>query len=92
MSVLVNGSLAKEFFLLKDLRQGDPLAPILFLITAKSLAGVLRKVVEKDLMESLEIGDKKVKVNMLQYVDDTLFFLQSDYQKHVQHKGYFQFF
>jgi len=31
---------------------------------------------EKGLIDSLEIGDRKVKVNMLQYTDDTMFFCE----------------
>ena len=55
----------RNFFPLKGLRQGDPLAPFLFLIVAGGLTRVLRKAVEKDLVESLEIEGKKIKVNML---------------------------
>jgi len=47
------------------LRQGDPLAPFLFLIVAKGLVGAIREAVEKDLLESVEIGGKSIKVNML---------------------------
>jgi len=65
------------------LRQGDPLAPFLFFIAVEGFVGMVRKAVEKDLVESLEVGVKKVKVNMLQYANDTLFFLQSEYQKCV---------
>jgi len=35
-------------------------------------------VVEKKLIDSLEIGREKVKVNMLQYADDTLFFCEAN--------------
>ena len=80
MSVLVNGSPIKEFVPQKGLRQGDPLALFLFLIASESLAGVVRNVVEKNMVDSLEVGAKKVEVNMLQYADDTL---QSEYQKCV---------
>jgi len=73
VSVLVNGILTKEFHPEKGLRQGDPLAPFLFLIVTEGLAGVIRIIVKLNLVESLEIGDKKVKVNMLQFADDTLF-------------------
>ena len=65
VSVLVNGSPTKEFVPQKGLRQGDPLAPFLFLIAAEGLAGVVRNAAEKNMVESLEVGAKKVEVNML---------------------------
>ena len=72
VSILVNGSPTKEFFPRKGLRQGDPLAPFLF------LTGVTRVAEEKKLIDSLEVGKGKVKVNMLQYADDTLFFCEAN--------------
>ncbi|XP_068466471.1 uncharacterized protein [Phaseolus vulgaris] len=68
----------KEFLPKRGLRQDDPLAPLLFLIAAKGLVGVSRMAVEKNLIDSLEIGREKVKVNMLQYADDTLFFCEAN--------------
>ena len=53
---------------------------------------MLRKVVEKDLMESLEIGEKKVKVNMLQYADDTLFFCKATTKSMLNIKAILNFF
>ena len=38
---------------------------------------MVRNVVEKNMVDSLEVGAKKVEVNILQHADDTLFFLQS---------------
>jgi len=35
-------------------------------------------MVKKDMFQSLTIGDKQVKVNMLQYADDTLFVCQAN--------------
>jgi len=72
--VLINESLTKEFSPLKGLRQGGPFASLLFLIAAEGLAGVSKKADEIDCLESLEIGSKKVRVNMLHYANDTFFF------------------
>ena len=63
--VLVNGSPTKEFVPSKGLRQGDPLAPFLFLIVAEGLAEVVRNAVMFDWVESVEVRMNKVKVNML---------------------------
>ena len=78
VSVLVNGSPTREFFPKKGLRQGDPLAPFLFLIVAEGFAGVTRVAEEKKLIDNLEVGKDKVKVNMLQYANDTLFFCEAN--------------
>jgi len=80
ISVLVNGSPTTEFKPMKGLRQGDPLAPFLFLIAAEGLARVVRQAEEKKLVESIEVGEKQVKVSMLQYADDTLFFCKASIQ------------
>jgi len=47
---------------------------------AEELVGIERKVVEKDLLESMEIGGRCIKVNMLQYMDNTLFFCKAKAQ------------
>jgi len=78
VSVLVNGGLTKEFSPMRGLCQGDLLPPFLFLIATEGLTGVSRMVVEKNLIDSLEIENKKVKVNLLQYTNDTLFFWESN--------------
>jgi len=65
VSILVNGSPTSEFFPEKGLRQGDPLTPFFFLIVAEGLVGVVRQVDEKALLDSIEIGDRKIKVSML---------------------------
>ena len=34
---------------------------------------MVRNAVEKNMVDSLEVGTKKIQVNMIQYADDTLF-------------------
>ena len=44
-----------------------------FLIVSEGLAGVSRKADETGFLKSLEVGSKKVNVNLLQHADDKLF-------------------
>ena len=74
ISILVNGSLTQEFIPTKGLRQGDPLAPFLFLIVVEGLNGIVRQANKKQLLEGISVGTKQIKVNMLQFADNTLFF------------------
>jgi len=92
ISVLVNGSLTQEFKPRKGLRQEDPLTSFLFLIEAEGLVGVIRKVVEKELLESVSIGDELVKVNMLQYANNTLFFCEANPQSVFAIKAMLNYF
>ena len=92
VSVLVNGSPTKEFFPKKGLRQGDSLAPFLFLLVAEGLAGVSRMAEEKNLIDSVVVGRDEVKVSMLQYADDTLFFCEANTKSIFNIKAIFQCF
>jgi len=42
------------------------------------MAGVSRKAIELNLVDSLDIRVKKVKMNMLQFADDILFFCEAN--------------
>ena len=73
MSLLVNGSPTNEFYPHRGLRQGDPLAPLLFSIVAEGLTGLMREALDKSLYNSLMVGKNKIPVNILQYADNTIF-------------------
>nr|KYP60963.1 Transposon TX1 uncharacterized [Cajanus cajan] len=69
--VLVKGSPTEEFTTQRGLRQGDPLAPFLFLVVAEGMSGMMREVVNKGLYTGYRVGKDQVEVNMLQFADDT---------------------
>nr|KYP35680.1 Putative ribonuclease H protein At1g65750 family [Cajanus cajan] len=78
MSVLVNGSPTKEFNVQKGIRQGDPLAPLLFVLIAEGLTGLVREAIKKKLFSGVSVGSCKVPVDILQYVDDTIFIAEDN--------------
>jgi len=73
VSVLVNGTPTKEFVPTRGLKQGDPMAPFLFLIVVEGLAGLVRQVVKKGLYCGVQVGTQGTKEGLLQFADDTLF-------------------
>ncbi|XP_068474709.1 secreted RxLR effector protein 78-like [Phaseolus vulgaris] len=79
VSVLVNGSPTEEFIPSRGLRQGDPLAPFLFLVVAEGLTGLVREAVKANLLTGLKIGRKGTLMSLLQFADDTLFFCEDSF-------------
>jgi hypothetical protein len=57
---------------MRGLKQGDPLAPLLFLVVAEGLGGLMRKSVECLRFQPFVIGSSGMAVSLLQYADDTL--------------------
>ncbi|WJX43736.1 hypothetical protein P8452_30798 [Trifolium repens] len=72
MSVLVNGSPTMEINIKRGLKQGDPLAPLLFLLVAEGLGVLMRRAVELNRFQPFLLGREGMPVSMLQYADDTL--------------------
>jgi len=80
VSVLVNGSPTEEFKPKRRLRQGDPLAPFLFLVVAERLAGLVRQAVKANLLSGLMIGRNELQLCILQFADDTLFVCEDSFR------------
>lgn len=73
VSVLVNGSPCEEFGMKRGVRQGDPLAPFLFLIVVEGLTGLVRRAMALKKLVGFKVGkSEEVEVTKLQFVDDTL--------------------
>ncbi|XP_019418518.1 PREDICTED: uncharacterized protein LOC109329295 [Lupinus angustifolius] len=72
MAILVNGSPMAQFSVSRGIRQGDPMAPFLFLMVAEGFAGLVRKARSIGAFEGLKIGRGGVEVCDLQFADDTI--------------------
>jgi hypothetical protein len=72
VSVLVNGSPTNEFSMERGLRQGDPIAPFLFLIIAEGLGGLMREACSKKVFSGYKVGKSDEVVSHIQFADDTL--------------------
>jgi len=72
MSILVNGSPMEEINVETGLKQGDPLAPFLFLLVAEGFSGLMKNAVNRNLFKGFEIKNGGLVISHLQYADDTL--------------------
>lgn len=81
VSVLVNGSPSEEFRMEKGLRQGDSLAPSLFIIISEGLSGLMKQAVNYGYFSPFKFGlDAGPEVFLLQFADDTLFIGEASIQ------------
>jgi hypothetical protein len=72
-SVLVNGSPTDEFQFERELRQGDPLSPFLFLLAAEGLNVLMSAMVSNGSFTPYSVGaQNSVVISHLQFADDTL--------------------
>ncbi|GJZ12869.1 RNA-directed DNA polymerase, eukaryota [Tanacetum coccineum] len=71
-SVLLNGSPSSEFQFYCGLKQGDPLAPYLFLLVMESLHLSVSRAIEAGIFKGIKI-DSTLNLSYLFYADDVVF-------------------
>ncbi|GJR59196.1 RNA-directed DNA polymerase, eukaryota [Tanacetum coccineum] len=71
-SILVNGSPTSEFQFHRGLKQGDPLAPYLFILVMESLHLSFSRVIDAGIFTGIRI-DPTTMISHLFYADDTVF-------------------
>jgi hypothetical protein len=71
-SVMINGERGAPFSLARGVRQGDPLAPTLFILTMDSLQAMMQWVVDHGLLADLGLNQRIPKVSL--YADDIVLF------------------
>lgn len=73
ISVLVNGSPTTQFRMERGVRQGDPLAPFLFIIAAEGLHRAIETAKEQNLFSGIQLSNGGPVISHLQYADDAIF-------------------
>lgn len=92
MSILVNGSLTKEFKPERGLRPGAPMSPLLFLIVGKILHCMFERAKEKNIFQEIIYGSQGNQISHLQFADDTILFLQKKIHSIVGIKSVLHYF
>ncbi|KAJ9557802.1 hypothetical protein OSB04_012416 [Centaurea solstitialis] len=69
----------------RGLRQGDPLAPFLFLVVAECLHLMVEKAENSGLLKGVKVGKNNVSISHLQYADDVILFgaWETEYLKNM---------
>nr|GFA13599.1 RNA-directed DNA polymerase, eukaryota, reverse transcriptase zinc-binding domain protein [Tanacetum cinerariifolium] len=71
-SIIINGSLTKEFQLFKGLKQGDPLSPFLFILIMESLHLSFQRVVDAGIFKGIKLSSS-LSISHMFYADDAVF-------------------
>lgn len=77
-SILINGQPTRTFYPTRDLRQGDPLSPFLFILCAEGLSTLLRDAESKKEIHEVKIGKKVEPISHLFFADDSLLFIKAN--------------
>ncbi|GKV47448.1 hypothetical protein SLEP1_g54350 [Rubroshorea leprosula] len=72
ISILANGSPIDEFKMERGLRQGDLIAPFLFLIIVEGLNVLIESAISKELFQGVDISPFGLNISHLQFADDTI--------------------
>jgi hypothetical protein len=83
-SVLLNGIPGKVFHCKRGVRQGDPLSPLLFVLSADLLQSILNSARNDNLLTLPIPLANDSDFPILQYADDTLIFMEGDVNQ-LQH-------
>ena len=73
-SIIVNGEACGNISPSRGIRQGDPLSPYLFLLSAEGFSALIHKAARDNQIRGMSIGRGCPKITHLLFADDSLFF------------------
>jgi hypothetical protein len=77
----VNDNIGRYFQTKKGLRQGDPLSPLLFNLVADMLSTLINRAKDDGQVRGLAPHLVDGGISILQYVDDTVLFMENDLEQ-----------
>lgn len=77
--VLVNDSPTNEFSMEREVRQGDPISPFLFIIAAEAIHVILDEATDVGIFQGSHLDSMRETISHLQFADDALFFSEWSY-------------
>ena len=77
-SVLMNRSPIDPIHMQRGVRQGDPISPFLFTISAEGLFRLLEKARNMGFISGIFLNEDLNDISILQFADDTIIFLPYD--------------
>ena len=72
--VMLNGQPCPKFIPRRDLRQGYPLSPYLFILCGEVLSGMLRRAMEDGALHDVRIARQAPIISHLFFADDSIIF------------------
>lgn len=65
VAILVNESPKNEVSMSRELGQGDPLIPLLFLIAGEGLNGIIKEAKSHGMLSGVKVGKEKIEITNL---------------------------
>jgi hypothetical protein len=90
--LFLNGVPSKPFKCKRSVRQGDPLSPLLFVMTIDLLQSIINKVYHMNILKHPLSKDYGQDYSIVQYADDTLLILPADARQLLTVKGFLRSF
>ncbi|VFQ76030.1 unnamed protein product [Cuscuta campestris] len=85
-SILINGSPHGFFRMMRGVKQGDPLSPLLFIIGNEGLSRLIKAKIQEGFLKTISTGRNRPPSH-LAYADDIIFFLNGHFRNLLRFKG-----
>ena len=74
--IIINGERIKTFWPQREIRQGDPLSPYIFILCANVLSHMIEYAKEKDIIQGVRASCNAPRISHLMFVDDLILFIK----------------